>query len=613
MATLRSATLATRGNVLDKQRNEALNLMELSEIMRAYVSGMIEANEGYRAFLLDSETMRICCTLFGRTEFGEHNVVHIERLDKNSGKEHPELKAVCFVRPSRENIIELKKELRNPRYQSYSIFFSNIVNQIYQQELAEADAAKELITEVQEFYADVVVLDPHLFVIPSSSNWELLVQPKGQSFNSSSEYELLDRYVQGLSALFLAIRRRPVIRYQRGSDPAHRLADSLYNLTYKQQYSVFDFGTSRATPICLILDRKDDPVTPLLTQWTYQAMVHELIGIVDNTVTLQTEKVDAQSRELVLDARQDEFYRKHMYANYGEVGVSVKNLVEKFQEQTEKHKQVESLEDMRRFVMNHSDFQRQQSNVTKHVNIMTQLSETVGQRNLLELSMAEQALATPTTSVSAGPSFEDVARLLRSSDVQSTEMQDVDKVRLVMLYALRFEQEVSRIRQLLDILVASGTREREPKMVAAVQKLLEYGGSDQRAGDLYAGRSLLSLVKNKVKGLQGVDNVYTQHTPLLVETLTQLTQNTLKPEQYPFLAGSQEDVVGMQAMFKRSPPREAIVFIIGGTTYEESKAVQEWNEKNASTGCRVILGGSTMLRSELFVRALASEGSQNGR
>ena len=47
-------------------------------------------------------------------------------------------------------------------------------------------------------------------------------------------YEQIDRFVQGLSALFLAVRRRPVIRFQRGSDFTKRLADSLYQLTYKQ-------------------------------------------------------------------------------------------------------------------------------------------------------------------------------------------------------------------------------------------------------------------------------------------------------------------------------------------------------------------------------------------
>ena len=37
----------------------------------------------------------------------------------------------------------------------------------------------------------------------------------------------------------------------------------------------------------LLVDRRDDPVTPLLSQWTFQAMVHELIGIDANRVDLK--------------------------------------------------------------------------------------------------------------------------------------------------------------------------------------------------------------------------------------------------------------------------------------------------------------------------------------
>lgn len=36
-------------------------------------------------------------------------------------------------------------------------------------------------------------------------------------------------------------------------------------------------------------DRRNDPVTPLLSQWTYQAMVHELIGIVNGRVRIEEE------------------------------------------------------------------------------------------------------------------------------------------------------------------------------------------------------------------------------------------------------------------------------------------------------------------------------------
>ena len=57
---------------------------------------------------------------------------------------------------------------------------------------------------------------------------------------------------------------------------------------------------------------------------------------------------------------------------------------------TRTHPQVDSLEDMRRFVLEHSDFSRLQANVSKHVNIMSELSEQIAKRNLMEVSMVRR-------------------------------------------------------------------------------------------------------------------------------------------------------------------------------------------------------------------------------
>ena len=45
---------------------------------------------------------------------------------------------------------------------------------------------------------------------------------------------------------------------------------------------------TQVPPLLLILDRRNDPVTPMLSQWTYQAMVHELLGIQNGRVDLST-------------------------------------------------------------------------------------------------------------------------------------------------------------------------------------------------------------------------------------------------------------------------------------------------------------------------------------
>ena len=42
--------------------------------------------------------------------------------------------------------------------------------------------------------------------------------------------------------------------------------------------------------------------------------------------------------------------------------------------------QVESLDDMKRFIAEHLDFTKLQGNVTKHVNIMSEIKEVIGAR-----------------------------------------------------------------------------------------------------------------------------------------------------------------------------------------------------------------------------------------
>lgn len=68
-------------------------------------------------------------------------------------------------------------------------------------------------------------------------------------------------------------------RYQRGSEICERFAQSLHHLTAIEERELFDFGSrGEAAPVLLVLDRRDDPVTPLLSQWTYQVGGSQLVG-----------------------------------------------------------------------------------------------------------------------------------------------------------------------------------------------------------------------------------------------------------------------------------------------------------------------------------------------
>jgi vacuolar protein sorting-associated protein 45 len=146
--------------------------------------------------------------------------------------------------------------------------------------LAEADD-HEVVRAVQEYFADYLVINPDLMSLN-------VTFPPHRIWTSSSDIwnaDSLQRSTEGIIALLLSLKKKALIRYAKNSLLAKKLATEVrYQMTQEDQ--LFDFRKTDTPPILLILDRRDDPVTPLLTQWTYQAMVHELFGIRNGRVDL---------------------------------------------------------------------------------------------------------------------------------------------------------------------------------------------------------------------------------------------------------------------------------------------------------------------------------------
>jgi vacuolar protein sorting-associated protein 45 len=488
--------------------------MNLSQAVKQYVTQMIkDSGAGMKVLVMDKETISVVSMVYSQSEILQKEVYLFELLANEGRESMKHLNAICFLRPTQENIECLSDELKSPKYNSYFVYFSNMLDRRALKTIAEADQL-ESVREMKEFYADYLAVGPHLFS---------LSQPVCCDPGMIWKREVYVRICDGLTSVLLALRKKPLIRYSHSSNVCKRLADELHR-TVARERELFDFSQD-VPPILLILDRRDDPITPLLNQWTYQAMVHELLGIKNHRVNLTGVAGIRDMQEVVLSPEHDEFFRENMYLNFGEIGANIKSLVETYQSKNKNREKLESIADMKAFIENYPEFKKLSGAVSKHVAVVGELSRIVSEHSLMGVSECEQDIVTS----SDRNVFQTLEELMSDPKVRLT-----DSLRLGLLYCLRYEGSTKGdLTKVERLLISRGHTEEDKRTMKA---LLEHSGKAKRGGlELFESQGTLARTKKFfTKGLKGVENVYTRHKPLLVDTLEQLVRERLSETDYPY-------------------------------------------------------------------------------
>lgn len=526
--------------------------------------------------LLDPTTTKIVSMVYSQTQILEQEVYLVEQLGKKV-EAMVHFKAIVFIQPTSTNVKLLIQEFQNPKYKEYHIFFTNIVPQSILTELARNDE-HEVVRGVQEYYADFMAVNEDLFVLGAENSLSLS-SPKSRSLTSG---QIHDRNVNGVLSVLLALKKRPAqIRYQGESDLARRIASDIAICIEKD--GIFDFRKQEG-PLLLILDRRDDPITPLLTQFTYQAMVHELIGLNNNRVKLKgAPNISKDLEEVVLSSTQDAFFAKMKHSHMGDLGVAVKNLMDDYQRQAKMNEKLSSIEDMQSFMERYPAFRSQSINCSKHVALMGELMRLTDKGSLLDVSGLEQDFAISNDHA--------LHKRQLFEKLMDSKIQIQDKLRLSLLFILKYESYNDQ-KEIKTRLNQIGVK---PKDVQLIDALIDYAGDAHRAPGLFSAGSLVSQIGKvftDITTVGGMENHYTQHQPLLSTILESILKGKLKDATFP--------IAHVSGTNTNAKPSEVIVFIVGGVTYEEACKVSQFNSSNA--GMKVILGGSVIHNSRSFLK-----------
>jgi vacuolar protein sorting-associated protein 45 len=571
--------------------------------IRMYMDRIVAGDgkcRGMKVLLLDAATTQIVSAVYSQTEILSNEVYFVSRLDDASKQTHEQqsksshLKAVCFVRPTETTVGLLVRELKEPRFVEYHFFFSGILTQGLLRLLAESDTT-ERVKQVQEFYGDFVPINEDLLTLQCRNTLAMSVAA-GTSWAPQYAH-LYERNLRGLQGMLLSLKRQPLagIRYAASSPCAEELARDIHDAISTDE--IFHFRKKKrntAGTLLLVLDRRDDPVTPLLSQWTYQAMVHELLGLNNHRVILKgAPNIAKDLEEVVLSSTQDEFFKMNRHKNFGELGEEIQKLLRDYQKQTAQHNtaNLNTIEDMQTFMDKFPELRSRSHNVSKHVAIMGELARLVEVCSLMDVSQFEQELACADDHTAH---WRELMEKLDSPNVKIP-----DKLRLGLLYALRYESS-GNLNMVQQAMKKGGV---PPDMVNLISVILRYGGSKSRGPGLYADQHniMSKMTKSFMTSVQGVQNVYAQHIPLLMDTIQSAFKGKLRRETHPFVPGSIKTNSGVPS--ETVIPGDIIVFMVGGVTYEEGSKISEFNQANKGK-IQVVLGGSTVHNSTSFLEEL---------
>ncbi|CUS23227.1 LAQU0S08e04940g1_1 [Lachancea quebecensis] len=562
-----------------------MNLFQVSDfyIDRIVNSKSKSAPNGFldkpriKALLLDKDTTGTISMCTTQSELLEHEVYLIDTLENQSRDAMRHLKCLVYAKPTDETIEHLVKELQDPKYGEYQIFFNNTVTKTQLERLAESDDL-EVVSKVEEVFQDYQVLNQDLFSLDVRSSklfsHQMIWDPSGLADTTHS-----------IISLLLSLKVKPLVRYEAGSRLTSKLAKEVMQEIHKNERALFDFPVIDSPPLLLILDRYQDPLTPLLQPWTYQSMINEYIGIKRNVVDLsKVPDIDDSLEQVVLSSKQDPFFHDTMYLNFGELGDKVKQYVSSYKDKTKSNTQINTIEDIKRFIGKFPEFKKLSGNVSKHMAIVSELDRQLQVQHVWDVSEVEQNISAHTGDSQV---YQDLKSVLSDERISGFY-----KLKLACIYSLRnaTSPHMNEVSATLAANVSPEELNFFHHFNSVFQTRIKNANNGKEREDLI---SELAKKFNQ-KGQHKSDNVFMQHVPDLSAILSDLSKNKLPEDRFPFL----------EKPGARTFCQDVIIFHVGGTTFEEARIVHQFNSDMAADAggkTRVILGGTTLLNTREFL------------
>ena len=554
----------------------------LHEISGNYIESMISNVKDMKAIIFDSETQVIFSLEFSKSLALKQEIFLFESIDKIQTEQKLNLNGIFFIRPTTSNLEHLKRILQSTNFKEINLFFTNQLTDDYLQKLAQYDINMQ-VKNVQEIYLDYYIINSNVFHLNLEScitNLDMKPIERWEPYDS----QMFDRVYQGLISACLSNRMKPIIKSVKGSTLCQKLGKKLATFFDDNYEFIRKECGQNFNGILLLYDRKEDPISPLINQWTYQAQLHEILGIKNNVIELKKGDVNDKPEKYVISDVEsiDKFYSKYKFADYGTVANAVQQEADKLKNENDMLNKESSIEELRKIIDQLPEKKKESMAITKHYKLFYSISEYVTKHKLMDLSKIEQDISVNDNKKEQ---YNQIVQIIADPKVQH-----LDKCKLYLLYMLRYEND-SSVNNLKNIMIENKLGD----WVSYGDALLKYAGKQKRSLDCFQDKDILSKGKKFIMNAlgQGNENAFMQH----ISYLNGIVERLLKGR-------SRENETFNINLNSMNEPKvnNLIVFVFGGITFEETRDLTLLGNQ---LGVNIICGGTNIINSKSFLAEMS--------
>ncbi|KAG5231240.1 protein transport Sec1a [Salix suchowensis] len=488
-----------------------------------------DSKSTWKVLIMDKVTVKVMSHSCKMSDITDQGISLVEDLFRRR-EPMTSMDAIYFIQPSKENVVMFLSDMsgREPLYKKAYVFFSSSVPKELVNHIKCDTSVLPRIGALREMNLEYFPIDNQAFITDHEG---ALGELYGKNVENSRRFDAcMNTMATRIATVFASLNELPFVRYRaakatddstatfRDSIPA-KLAAGVWNNILK--YKCIPNFPQTETCELLILDRSIDQIAPVIHEWTYDAMCHDLLEMDGNkyAVELPSKTSGNPEKKEVLLEDQDLVWLELRHAHIADASERLHDKMTTF---VSKNKAAQ-MQQSARFAENSSSFAKYNEQVEKltlHIEIAGKINSVIRELGLRDLGQLEQDL------VFGDAGAKDVISYLRTKQDASPE----NKLRLLMIYACvypeKFEgDKASKLMQVIN----------EDMKVVNNMKLL--GGSSETKKT--PGGFSLKFDNQKTKQAARKDRADEEETwqlfrfyPVLEELLEKLSKCELPKNEY---------------------------------------------------------------------------------